>query len=102
MSNKWADYGISRRRYDSEKTHIVKVMVHEDNGETIARGEEWTRSQVISAIESGKTFVTILEGSDNKWKKGQPVRIIKVNGVKYIRTDENSKAADNLENLPDF
>lgn len=102
MSNKWADYGISQVRYDSERTHIVKVMVHVDDGETIGRGEEWTRSQVVSTIESGKTFVTILRGSDNKWNKGQPVRIIKVNGVKYIRTDENNKAADNLENLPEF
>ena len=102
MSNKWADYGISRVRYNSERTHIVKVMVHAISGETIASGVEWTRSQVVSGIESGKTFVTILEGSNKKWNKGQPVRIIKVNGVKYIRTDENSKAADNLENLPEF
>jgi hypothetical protein len=102
MSNKWADYGISHVRCDSEKTHIVKVMVHEDNGETITRVGEWTRNQVVSAIEGGKTFVTILKGSNNNWNKGQPVRIIKVNGVKYIRTDENNKAADNLENLPEF
>jgi hypothetical protein len=46
--------------------------------------------------------VTILRGANNKWKKGQEIHIITVNGIKYIRTDQNRKASDNLENLPKF
>jgi hypothetical protein len=98
---KWADYGISKVRYNSEHTHIVKVEVREDKGDKFGPAEERTRSQVISAIERGKSFVTILKGTDG-WKKGQDVHSITVNGVKYIRTDKNRKAADNLENLPEF
>jgi hypothetical protein len=102
MDKKWADYGISKVKYDSEQTHIVKAYIHEDKGNSIGRGEEWTRSQIVSAIERGKTFVTILISSDNKWRKGQEVHVITVNGVKYIRTDQNRTASDNLENLPEF
>lgn len=61
---KWADYGISKVRYNDERTHIVKVKVHEDKGDTIGAGTEWTRNQVVSAIERGKSFVTILRGAD--------------------------------------
>jgi hypothetical protein len=99
---KWADYGISEVRYNQEKTHIVRVKVHVDNGETIGPPQEWMRGEVVTALERGKTFVTILKGSDGKWRKGQDVHIVTVNGVKYIRTDKNQRASDNLENLPEF
>ena len=98
---KWADYGISQVRYNQARTHIEKVKVHVDGGETIGAASEWSRSQVVSAIENGKTFVTILKGSEG-WKKGQDVHLVTVNGTKYIRTDRNSRASDNLENLPEF
>ena len=100
--DKWADYGISKVGYDDEQTHIVKVQVHEDKGDSIGVGEEWARSQVVSAIERGKTFVTILKSSDDKWCKGEDVHIVTVSGIKYIRTDQNCTASDNLENLPEF
>lgn len=102
MSNKWADYCISEVRYNAEHTHIVKVKIHVDNGETIGSPNESQRSEVVNAIQNGKTFVTIIRGTDSKWKKGEDVRIVTVNGTKYIRTDANSKASDNLGNLPEF
>ncbi|MCI0728579.1 MAG: DUF3892 domain-containing protein [Chloroflexi bacterium] len=98
---KWADYGIAKVRYNAERTHITKVEVREDKGDTLGSPEEWTRSQVVQAIERGKTFVTILQAS-GKWSKGRDVHIITVNGVKYLRTDQNRKESDNLENLPEF
>lgn len=99
---KWADYGISSVRYDDQRSRIVKVKVHEIKGDTITVAAEWLRSQVVSALESGKTFVTILKGTDHGWKKGQDIHTVTVNGVKYIRTDQNHSASDNLENLPEF
>lgn len=100
--SKWADFGISAVRYNSEHTHINKVKAHLDNGETIGSPEEQTRQDVISAIKNKKSYVTIIKSSDGKWKKGQPVYIIKVNGTEYIKTVDNSKEEDNLENLPEF
>lgn len=99
---KWADYGISKVRYNVERTHIMKVKVHEDKGDSIGVATEWTRNQVVSVIEGGKSFVTILQDSDGRWRKGQDIHIITVNSVKYIRTDQNRTASDNLENLPEF
>ena len=100
--NKWANYGISAVRYDSQHTHIEKIKVHEDKGDSIGDAKEWSREQVVSAIGLGITFVTILKISDVNWKKGQDVNIVTVNAVKYIRTDKNQEASDNLENLPEF
>lgn len=99
---KWADYGISAVRYDDERKHIVKVKVREDKGDKLGQAVEWTREQVVSAIEGGKTFVTVLKSDEGKWQRGQDVHTITVNRVKYIRTDQNRVASDNLENLPEF
>jgi hypothetical protein len=99
---KWADYCISQVRYNSEHTHIVKVVACEDKGDTLGTSTEWTRLQVVSTLRMKKTFITIYKGEDGKYKKGEDVRIISINGVEYIRTDANNKAADNLGNLPEF
>jgi hypothetical protein len=102
MSTKWSDFCISKVRYNSEHTHIVKVKVHADNGDSIGSENEKLRSEVADAIESRKSFVTIYKNSDGKWTKGEDVRVVLVSGTKYIRTDANSKASDNLGNLPEF
>lgn len=99
---KWADYGISACRYNSEHTHIDKVKVHSDNGENFGSAIEYSRLEVISSIKAGKTFVTILKNNESTWKKGQPVIIVKINSKEYIKTVENNKEVDNLENLPEF
>jgi len=100
--SKWADYGISAVRYNVAHTHIDRVRAHPDNGDSIGAPSEYLRADIIAAIRKGTSFVTILKGADGKWMKGQPVYIIKVNGVEYIKTVDNGKAADNLENLPEF
>ena len=99
---KWADYAISAVRYNSAHTHIDTVRIHQDNGDSIGVSAEQTRQTIISAIKNGTTFITIFKGEDGNWKKGQPIYIIKVNGTEYIKTVDNGKEADNLENLPEF
>jgi hypothetical protein len=99
---KWADYCISAVRYNEDETHIVKVKVYADKGDTIGDSSEWKREKVVSEIEGGTTFVTIFKGTDEKWKKSQDVHVVKVNANKYMRTDKNSRASDNLENLSEF
>ncbi|AEG18166.1 DUF3892 domain-containing protein [Methanobacterium paludis] len=98
---KWADYGISAVKYNSTDTHIEKVRVHLDNGDTLEPASEWLRTDVISALEKGKTFVTIIEDA-GKWAKGQKVHIIPVDNAEYIRTDTNNTASNNLDKLPKF
>lgn len=99
---KWADYGISEVKYNGEHVHIEQVKVHVDKGESISSSTIWKREDVVKAIENGNTFVTILKKADGKWSKGQVVYIIKVGGIKFIKTVDNNKPTDNLENLPEF
>ncbi|KTF31463.1 DUF3892 domain-containing protein [Xanthomonas vesicatoria] len=98
---KWADYGISAVRYNAAHTHINRVRAHPDNGDTIGAAAEYERAAIVKAIKDGNSFITIVSSGGN-WQKGQPVYIIKVNGVEYIKTVDNGKEQDNLENLPEF
>jgi hypothetical protein len=100
--SKWADYGISAVRFNSAHTHIDRVRAHPDNDDTIGAAAEYARADIIAAIKKGTSFVTIFKGSDGRWNKGQPVYIIKINGTEYIKTVDNGKAVDNLDNLPEF
>jgi len=99
--SKWADYLISAVRYDEDNNYITDLMVHKDNGDSVGSGSSLTRKKVVLLIEAGSTFMTIYK-SDDRWKKGENVRIIKIDGVKYLRTDSNHTKKDNLGKLPEF
>ncbi|CAI3960654.1 unnamed protein product [Commensalibacter communis] len=99
---KWADFVITAVRYDENQEHIIKVKRRLDNGETLEKEEERTRSQVVNAIENkGYTYVTSYK-KNGEWYKGKNVSIIKVDGKKYLRTDSNKTTQDNLGELPEF
>lgn len=100
---KWADFEISKVRYDSAESHIVAVMCHEDSGgDSIATGVETTRATIVSRIGSGKTVVTTRLNSEGKYMRGEDVRVVVIDGEKYIRTDANNTKSDNLGTLPRF
>jgi hypothetical protein len=100
--SKWADYAISDVRFNDRNTHIDRVKARPDNGETVGAPIDHARADIISAIRTGVTYITIFKNRENKWDKGQPVYIIKVNGTEYIKTVDNGKPADNLDNLPEY
>ena len=85
---KWADYGISAVRYDED--------------DTIGAAEDRSRENVLSKMDDGKTFVTILKGEDGNWRKGNDVHIVPVDGRRFLRTDANERDQDNLENLSKY
>jgi hypothetical protein len=100
--SKWADYGISAVRFNGAHTHIDRVVVRPDNGSTIGAPTDHARADIVAAIKKGVTFVTIFKDSNNQWNKGQPVYIVTINGTEYIKTVDNRKAVDNLDNLPEY
>ncbi len=102
MTDKWADYLISKVRYNDSHTHITNVYVHVDNGDSVGEGTSETRQWVVSKIDSGYTFYTIFKDNNGKWSKGQKVIKDPVNGTNYITTRPNGTAKDNLENLPEY
>ena len=100
--SKWADYCISKVRYDVDHEYIDQVKVHVDKGDNLSSATTEKRSWVVDKIESGKTFITVTTNKEGDFLKGQEIHIIKVNGKKFLRTDQNSTENDNLENLPEF
>lgn len=101
---KWADLCITAVRYSSEHTHIDRVRARPDLGEELGPEAEYTRSQIVSFIEGGKTVITVYRDPPNtgNWKKGAKVEVVVIEGTKYLRTDNNRVKKDNLGNLPEF
>jgi Protein of unknown function (DUF3892) len=102
MTDKWADYLISAVRYNVAGIHIEEVEVREDKGDEVGPPSAWKRSEVVSSLEAGNTFVTIVKDTNGEWDLGAEVGIVTVRGTKYIRTDADATAEDNLGNLPRF
>jgi hypothetical protein len=102
MTDKWADYLISKVQYNEAETHIVKVLSHIDNGESVSGGTELARSTVVIRLGEGSTFVTITKDLEGRWTRGARVRAVTIGGEKYIRTDADSIKRDNLGSLPRF
>lgn len=99
---KWADYCIFQVRYDEHHRHIDRVRAYPDLEDSLGAAVDFLRTQVIAAIKQGTTFITVFRGSDSKWTRGQVVKIIHVNGTEYIKTIDNGREEDNLENLPEY
>lgn len=96
-----ADYGITGVKYDSIGKYIEWFKVGKFNGSSFGMRENWLRTKVISEFEDGKTFITVLKHGD-RLKKGLEINIVTVNGKKYIRTDNDNKDSDHLDDLPEF
>ena len=96
-----ADYGVTAVKYNSIGKYIEWVKVGKFNNGSFEIRENWLRTKVISELEMGKTFITVVKHGD-KLRKGTEIHIINLDGKKYIRTDNDNVASDNLENLPEF
>ena len=103
IMKKWANFLISAVRYEEElsKKIITHCKVHSDNGDTIGEGTTWTKEEVLEALNSGNTFLTIHKGGNRKWKKGNRFNVIKVEKV-YLRTDSENIAEDYVIDLTEF
>ena len=102
MATKWADYLISAVRYNASGSHIDKVRAHPDNGDSIGSGSDMARSRVVTLLESGWTFCTILKSADGKWRRGADIRVVIIEGEKFIKTEPDRTKKDNLGELPRF
>ena len=99
---KWADYLISAVRYNTEHSHITHVRAHKDGEDSVAKDETYSRQTIVDAINKGTSFLTIYANDQGNWNRGQKVYVINVNGRGYLKTADNNKEEDNLENLPEF
>lgn len=103
MATKWADFVITAVRFNSTSTHIEYVQAREDKGDTISEYPTTkSRDTVITQLERSYMFCTATLGSDKKWHKGAMVKIVTVDGEKFIKTKADGIKKDNLDNLPTF
>lgn len=93
------DYYISAIRRSSDR-RISHLKVHKN--EDFNNPSIWTAEQVIQYIEARYVFYTTYIGNDGKYKIGAKVEVFIMNGQKYLRTNRDRTAIDNLENLPEF
>lgn len=105
--SKWADYCITAVRYTENynKTYIEKLKVTRISNNLHVE-EIITKGKVISLINEGFTFCTIILNEKGNYEKGADVEVIelKVKGsyIYYIRTKGNKEKYDNLGELPTF
>jgi hypothetical protein len=55
-------------------------------------------------LAAGTAFATIYEdpSDTSKWNYGAEVRVVTIDGTRFIRTDADSTKADDLGSLPRF
>jgi hypothetical protein len=100
---KWADYCIVGVHFASDRKYLETVRVLPDTGDLLVTGLIMARGQIVAAIQRGMTFYTALQDRAlQSYSRGQPVRIVTVAGVEYLRTDTNPIAEDNLGDVPEF
>ena len=95
---KWADYYISQVRYNPTG-HIDYVTVSAElDGKKLVDSSVLTRTEILDALKSGTTFVTIYM-ENNKWQKGASLKRIKVDKNYYIKIIPDNTNKDNLGKL---
>jgi len=97
---KWADYLISKVRYDYENL-ISTAIWHQDTDLEITLGEHIDRSTTASDIKNGLFYITIYNGK-NSWKKGHKIQTFSIGGIPYLCINENKVKLDYLGDLPEL
>lgn len=100
--NKWADYLISAVRYSKQRQeYITYAKVHHDKANHIGKGYTWSRDEIIAALISGKSLMTIYRKDTGDWKKGSVVNLIRHNDS-IIITDSERSNSDHLSGLQEL
>jgi hypothetical protein len=102
MSSKWADYVITAVRFNIAGTHIEEVRTSEHTGTELINEAIKRRNSVVSQIENGSAYCTATKRSDGKYYYGAEVKVVTIDGEKFIKTKSDGSKLDNLDNLPTF
>ena len=97
-----ADYYVEKVHLTKERDRIIRVSVRQDNESKLSKPVNMARKQVLSNIQSGKQFMTIFRNENGKYRKGQKISSVHVNGEEFLRTDVVGINQDHLDGLPEF
>jgi hypothetical protein len=99
---KWADYLISGVRTHPNLNRVDSLEVHSDFGCMVCKTDIVSRAEVIASMKKGCTYSTVYRTPMGKWRKGEDVRLVTINGEDYLRTDAECKPADQFDNVPEL
>ncbi len=99
---KWADYLISGVKTDSNSNRVKTLEAHSDFGCMVCETKVFSRDDVINHMKQGLTFSTVFRTPMGKWRKGDDVRLVTVEGKDYLRTDSQVVAGDQFDNVPEI
>jgi len=102
MMDKWADYLVSGVRTGPDQKRIDSIECHSDFGCVVCENLILSRTDLILNMKKGCTYATVFRTAIGKWRKGQEVHLVNVDGEDFIRTDSNKTASDNFDNVPEF
>ena len=100
--SKWANYGISAVKFNSGRTLVDKVVAQLDLETIFGTPSEFSRGEIVAAVKKNFSFVTIFTREDGKWKKGELIRLARINGKEFLKTVDDPSEADTLNGLPEF
>jgi hypothetical protein len=95
------DWWIGCKVMSIDPKRISRVQAADSEGVKTGRWRDFTRLEVIDRIDNKKEAFSTVIFKNGQWQRGADVHTVKIDQEKFIRTDRNAKAEDNLENLPD-
>ena len=100
--DKWADYLVSGVRTGPDQKRIDSIECHSDFGCVVCENLILSRIDLIVNMKKGCTYATVFRTAIGKWRRGQEVHLVNVNGEDFLRTDSNNVASDNFDDVPEF
>ena len=101
--DKWADYLVSAVKTSFDRKYIDSVECHSDFGCIVCENIVLSRTELIINMKKGCTYATVFRTAIGKWRKGQEIHLININGEDFLRTDsKNTIASDNFDDVPEF
>jgi hypothetical protein len=99
-------YWVSAVRYNADHSRIEDVREHFDPGRHWWRRilevtSEATRETALSRIQAGGSYST-MHPYGRTWKAGDRIRIVAIDGERYLRVDSQSTPRDYLGDIPQF
>jgi hypothetical protein len=101
MDKQASQYIVTAAHYDESDTLLRYVFVGippESPGMTVDGIRLYHRDQLIDALEAGKHF-SIAYKLHGEWQDGGEIFLVSCEGERYIRSDQQALAIDDLGNL---
>jgi len=84
------------------QNRIKTVEAHSDFGCMVCETATFSREDIISKMKNGVTFTTVFRTAMGKWRKGDDVHLVSVDGEYYLRTDNQCIAQAPFDNVPEI